>query len=90
MDTLVRGSSMDGAIRIFCAVTTDMVNEAHKIHAVSYTHLSGEYAMIKTAATAGCIDEKSAVLESVTAIKRAGADMIITYFAPQIAEWLNG
>ena len=32
MDTLVRGSSMDGAIRIFCAVTTDMVNEAHKIH----------------------------------------------------------
>ena len=52
--------------------------------------VSGEYAMIKTAATAGCIDEKSAVLESVTAIKRAGADMIITYFAPQIAEWLNG
>ena len=52
--------------------------------------VSGEYAMIKTAAAAGCIDEKGAVLESVTAIKRAGADMIITYFAPQIAEWLNG
>lgn len=52
--------------------------------------VSGEYAMIKTAAAAGCIDEKSAVLESVTAIKRAGADMIITYFAPQLAEWLNG
>lgn len=51
--------------------------------------VSGEYAMIKTAAAAGCIDEKSAVLESLTAIKRAGADMIITYFAPQAAGWIN-
>ena len=51
--------------------------------------VSGEYAMIKTAAAAGCIDEKSAVLEAVTAIKRAGADIIITYYAPQLAEWLG-
>ncbi|MGT2756284.1 porphobilinogen synthase [Streptococcus ovuberis] len=51
-------------------------------------HVSGEYAMIKAAAQAGWLDEAAVVKESLTSIKRAGADLIITYFAKQIAqEW---
>jgi len=52
-------------------------------------HVSGEYAMLKAAATAGWLDERQAVLEITTAIKRAGADLIITYFAEQLADWLG-
>ncbi len=48
--------------------------------------VSGEYAMIKAAAAQGWLDEKACMLESLTSIKRAGADMIITYFAPEAAE----
>jgi len=48
-------------------------------------HVSGEYAMIKATAEKGLIDEQSAMLESLTAIKRAGADLIITYFAKDFA-----
>ncbi len=51
-------------------------------------HVSGEYTMIKAAAQAGWLDEKDAVLESTTAIKRAGADVILTYFAKDLAQWL--
>ena len=51
--------------------------------------VSGEYAMIKAAAAAGLLNEKEAVLESVIAIKRAGADMIISYFAKDIAVYLQ-
>jgi porphobilinogen synthase len=50
--------------------------------------VSGEYAMIKAAAERGMVDEKRAMWESVTAIRRAGADIILTYFAPDIAEQL--
>ena len=50
--------------------------------------VSGEYAMLKAAAQNGWLDEKATVLESLTAIKRAGADAILTYFAKQVAEWL--
>lgn len=52
-------------------------------------NVSGEYSMIKAAAINGWIDEKAAVLESITAIKRAGAKIIITYHAKQIAQWLK-
>ena len=52
--------------------------------------VSGEYAMLKAAAINGWLDEKSAVLEALLCIKRAGADGILTYFADQVAEWLNG
>ena len=55
---------------------------------VAAYHVSGEYAMIKAAARAGWLDEKAAVLESTTAIRRAGADIILTYFAKDIAKWL--
>jgi porphobilinogen synthase len=52
-------------------------------------NVSGEYSMIKAAAQMGWIDGERAMLESVTAIRRAGADMIITYFAPDIAKILG-
>lgn len=52
--------------------------------------VSGEYAMIKAAAQQGWIDERRAALESLTAIRRAGADMIITYFAKDAAHWIAG
>ncbi len=52
--------------------------------------VSGEYGMIKAAAEKGWLDERRAVLESLTAIKRAGADAILTYFARDAASWLRG
>ena len=52
-------------------------------------HVSGEYSMIKAAAQAGWLDERGAVIEITTAIKRAGAELIITYFAEQLADWLG-
>ncbi len=51
--------------------------------------VSGEYAMIKAAAARGWLDERRAVLESLTAIRRAGADFVITYFAAEAAAWLG-
>jgi len=57
---------------------------------VAAFNVSGEYAMVKAAAQNGWLDERQAALESLTAIKRAGADLIITYFAPQMAQWLAG
>ena len=52
-------------------------------------NVSGEYAMVKTAAAAGLLDERAAVLESLTAIRRAGADIVITYHAKDAAKWLQ-
>jgi porphobilinogen synthase len=52
-------------------------------------NVSGEYSMIKAAAQLGWLDEEKAMVESLTAIKRAGADIIITYFAPQMAKLLS-
>ncbi|HUM66580.1 MAG TPA: porphobilinogen synthase [Chitinophagaceae bacterium] len=56
---------------------------------VSAYHVSGEYAMIKAAAEKGWIDEDKAILESLTSIKRAGADLIATYFAKQAVRLLS-
>jgi porphobilinogen synthase len=56
---------------------------------VSAYHVSGEYTMIKAAAKAGYINEEQAVLEVLTSIKRAGADLIATYFAKQMAQTLQ-
>jgi porphobilinogen synthase len=50
-------------------------------------HVSGEFAMIKAAAEKGVVDERAAVLEIMTSLKRAGADIIITYWATELAEW---
>ena len=51
-------------------------------------HVSGEYAMLKAAAANGWIDERQAVVETLTSIRRAGADAIITYYAKEAAAWL--
>jgi porphobilinogen synthase len=51
-------------------------------------NVSGEYAMVKSAAAAGWLDEQRAALESLTAIRRAGADIIFTYWAKEVAGWL--
>ena len=52
-------------------------------------NVSGEFSMIKAAAQNGWIDERRIVMEVLTGIRRAGADMIITYFAPEVASWLK-
>ncbi len=52
-------------------------------------NVSGEYAMLKAAAAAGAIDERAAVLETLTCIRRAGADIVITYHAKEAAQWLQ-
>ena len=51
--------------------------------------VSGEYAMLKAAAQNGWLDEKQVVMEAMQCFKRAGADGVLTYFAPQIADWLQ-
>jgi porphobilinogen synthase len=51
-------------------------------------NVSGEYAMVKAAARAGFLDERTAALESLTAIKRAGADIVVSYWAKELAGWL--
>jgi porphobilinogen synthase len=52
-------------------------------------NVSGEYAMVKAAAAAGYLDERAAVLEALTSIRRAGADIVITYHAKDAARWLQ-
>lgn len=65
------------------------VRETTTLPVAAY-QVSGEYLMLKSAAAAGWLDERAVVLESLTGIKRAGADMILTYFAKQAAGWLAG
>jgi len=65
-----------------------LVKTAFKMPTAAY-NVSGEYSMIKAAGKMGWIDEKAAALEVLTAIKRAGADMILTYFAKEAADWLQ-
>ncbi|NQE37294.1 porphobilinogen synthase [Microcoleus asticus] len=64
------------------------VREATNLPVAAY-NVSGEYAMVKAAAQLGWIDEKRIILESLTSIKRAGADMILTYFAKEVALMLK-
>jgi porphobilinogen synthase len=52
-------------------------------------NVSGEYAMVKAAAAAGYLDERATVLEALTSIRRAGADIVITYHAKEAAQWLQ-
>jgi porphobilinogen synthase len=56
---------------------------------VAVYNVSGEYAMIKAAAEKGWIDERRTVLETLTGFKRAGADIVITYHALDVARWLR-
>ena len=69
----------------------DIIKEIRRkfnIPIVAY-NVSGEYAMVKAAAEKGWIDEKKIVMENLIGMKRAGADMIITYHALEVAEWLK-
>jgi porphobilinogen synthase len=63
------------------------VRERFDLPVAAY-NVSGEYAMIEAAAARGWLDERQAALESLTAIKRAGADVIVSYWTAQLAEWL--
>jgi len=63
------------------------VRERFELPVAAY-NVSGEYAMVKAAAVAGDLDEHAAALESLTAIRRAGADVIVTYWAKELAPWL--
>lgn len=64
------------------------VRDNFDVPVVAY-NVSGEYAMIKAAALNGWIDEKNLVTETLLSMKRAGADLIITYFAKDVAKWLQ-
>jgi porphobilinogen synthase len=64
------------------------VKEATRVPVAAY-NVSGEYAMVKAAAAAGHLDERAVVLEALTAIRRAGADIVITYHAKDVARWLR-
>jgi porphobilinogen synthase len=64
------------------------VKDSSRMPVAAY-NVSGEYAMIKTAAAAGLLDERAAVLEALIGIRRAGADIVITYHAKDVARWLR-
>ena len=63
------------------------VRDRFQVPVAAY-NVSGEYGMIKAAAARGWLDERQAALESLTAIKRAGADIVVTYWARDLASWL--
>jgi porphobilinogen synthase len=64
------------------------VKDAFAMPTAAY-QVSGEYALIKAAAEKGWLDERRTALESLTGIKRAGADIILTYYAKDAARWLE-
>lgn len=64
------------------------VKDTFRVPVIAY-NVSGEYAMVKAAAMNGWIDEQAVVMEKLMAMKRAGADLIITYFAKDVAKWLQ-
>jgi porphobilinogen synthase len=64
------------------------IRRNYNIPIVAY-NVSGEYSMVKAAAANGWIDEKKIVMENLIGMKRAGADMIITYHALDVAEWIQ-
>ena len=72
----------------FLDVLRDLRNQSD-LPLVAY-NVSGEYSMVKAAAAQGWIDERAVVLESLIGMKRAGADLIISYFAKDVAGYLKG
>ena len=72
----------------FLDVLRDLRNQSD-LPLVAY-NVSGEYSMVKAAAAQGWIDERAIVMESLIGMKRAGADLIITYFAKDVAGYLKG
>jgi porphobilinogen synthase len=68
----------------------DVIRAARELHEhpLAAYNVSGEYAMVKAAAASGWLDERQAALESLTAIKRAGADLVVSYWTKELAGWL--
>jgi porphobilinogen synthase len=64
------------------------VKDAFRVPVATYS-VSGEYAMVKAAAERGWLDERMAVMEILTGLKRAGADIILTYWAEDVAQWIG-
>jgi porphobilinogen synthase len=84
----------EGADMVMIKPATPYLDIVYRVkqtfHAPTFAyHVSGEYAMLKAAAMSGWLDEKRCVLENLLAIKRAGADGILSYYAEQAAEWLS-
>lgn len=65
------------------------VKDAFRVPVATY-NVSGEYSMVKAASEKGWLDERAAVMEMLTALKRAGADVILTYWAEDVAQWMCG
>ena len=88
--------AVEGADMLMIKPALPYLDIIHRVHdafpelPTAAYNVSGEYAMLKAAAHNGWLDERSAVLETLTAIKRAGADLIITYHAKDAARWLAG
>jgi porphobilinogen synthase len=72
---------------VTCLDVISAVRGATTLPVAAY-HVSGEYAMLKAAAERGWLDDRTAALETLTAIRRAGADLIVTYYAEPAAAWL--
>jgi len=84
----------EGADMVMVKPALPYLDVIHKVrdtfnHPLAAYSVSGEYAMMKAAAEQGWLDERGIVLETLTAIKRAGADIIITYYAKEAARWLS-
>ncbi|QIF06126.1 porphobilinogen synthase [Roseimicrobium sp. ORNL1] len=82
----------EGADMLMVKPATLYLDIIHRLRAkttlpIAAYHVSGEYLMIKAAAASGWLDEKKMVLETLTGIRRAGANMILTYFAKDVAKW---
>jgi porphobilinogen synthase len=84
----------EGADMLMVKPALAYLDMIHRVHAtfdlpVAAYNVSGEYSMVKAAAAQGWIDERQAVLEILTGIRRAGADLILTYHAKDAARWLK-
>ena len=65
------------------------VKNKHPHHPLFIYQVSGEYAMLEHASNAGSFDHKKVIYEVLTSMRRAGGDVIISYFTPKILKWLN-
>ena len=74
--------------KILITLKVPSVEQKFDVPVAAYS-VSGEYAMVKAAAANGWIDEKKIVMENMVGLKRAGAKMIITYHALDVAKWLK-
>ena len=84
----------EGADLVMVKPALGYLDVLREVAAVSHVpvaayNVSGEYAMVEAAAAAGAIDRRAAILETLTSIRRAGADVVLTYWAAEVARWLR-